>query len=284
MSLPWNSSLHLQIAPEGIAGTLTTGWPRPRRIRATAAASLAADPSPAAPDGESSCATLAVEALQAVLDELGLASRLRGARVVVEVADPLVQFDVAEGDFAALGDRQLQSIATACMGELLGNALADHEVRWSLQAGERHLVIAALPRAWIAALAEEVNLRGARLASVQPAFARRWNAYARSLPTPNAVFASTSGAHAVVSCVVGRALCAVSTGPWQDSEPAVAAASAAATPAGSLSLLDERAERLLASLGVEPGDALTCLLVGADVAASAAPSRWTVIEPSEVPA
>src|SRR5262249_5222279 len=115
--------------------------------------------------------------------------------------DPLVQFDIAEGDFGALGDRQLQSIAFACMGELLGNAVTDHEVRWSLQAGARHLVIAALPRAWIAALAAAANLRGVHLASVQPAFARRWNTYARSLVTPTAVFASTSGAHAVVSCV-----------------------------------------------------------------------------------
>lgn len=266
MSLPWNSSLLLQIGTDGIVGTLSTGWPRPRRIRAS---STAADKQPPAPCGESISATLDADALQAVLDELELASRLRGARLVVEVADPLVQFDVAEGDFAGLGDRQLQAIALACMGELLGDAVADHEVRWSLQAGERHLAIAALPRAWIAALAAAANLRGARLASVQPAFARRWNTYIRSHVAPTAVFASASGAHAVVSCVVDRALCAVSTGPWQD---------------GDISMLDERADRLLASLGVEATDALAYTLVGANGAAGAAPSRWAVIEPSEVPA
>ena len=175
MSLPWNSSLLLQIAPEGIVGTLTTGWPRRRHIGASSAS---ADKLPHEPSGESNPATLDADALQAVLDEIGLASPLRGARVVVEVADPLVQFDIAEGDFAALGDRQLQAIALACMGELLGNAVADHEVRWSLQADERHLVIAAVPRALITALAEAATGRGARLASVQPAFARRWNTYA----------------------------------------------------------------------------------------------------------
>ena len=281
MSLPWNSSLLLQIGPEGMVATLATGWPRPRRISASSAP---AERVPPAPSGANDSAILDSDALQAVLDEIELASPLRGARLDVEVADPLVQFDVAQGDFAALGDRQLQSIALACMGELLGSAVADHEVRWSLQAGERHLVIAALPRALIAALAAAANLRGVRLASVQPAFARRWNTYARGLVTPTAVFASTSGAHAVVSCVVERALCAVSTGPWQDSDNPTPDASAGATPAGALTMLDERAERLLASLGVEATDALAYMLVGPNVEAGAAPSRWTVIEPSVVPA
>lgn len=269
MSLPWNRSLLLKIAPEGIVGTLSTGWPRPRRIRASC---MSADTLPC---GDSDSATLDSDALQAVLDELELASRLRGAQVVVEVADPLVQFDIAEGDFAALGVRQLQSIALACLGELLGSAAADYEVRWSLQPGERHLVIAALPRAWVEALAAAISLRGARLASVQPAFARRWNTYARSLVAPTAVFASTSGAHAVVSCVIDRALCAVSTGPWQDSD--------SPTPT-ALTMLDERAERLLASVGAEANDALACMVVGEHVEVGTEPSRWTVIEPSEVPA
>ncbi|NML44479.1 hypothetical protein HHL11_12005 [Ramlibacter sp. G-1-2-2] len=271
MSLPWNRSLLLQVAPEGIVATLSTGWPRPRHIQASAAS---ADKLPLTPAGEGNSATLDADALNAVLDELELASPLRGARLVVEVADPLVQFDVAEGDFAALGGRQLQAIALACMGELLGHAVDDYEVRWSLQPGERHLVIAALPRELVTALAEAANLRGARLASVQPTFARRWNTYARGVVAPTAVFASTSGAHAVVSCVVERALCAVSTGPWQDDDK----------PAGALTLLDERADRLLASLGVEATDALACMVVSADVDAQAAPSRWTVIEPAEVPA
>jgi hypothetical protein len=281
VSLPWNRSLLLQIAPEGIAGTLSTGWPRPRSIRASAAA---ADKQPSAPSGESDSAPVDSDALQAVLDELEQASPLRGARLLVEVADPMCQFDIAEGDFGAQGARQLQSIALACMGELLGNAVADHEVRWSLQPGERHLLIAAVPRALITALTAAARLRGLRLASIQPAFARRWNTYAASRATPTAVFASTCGAHAVVSCVVERALCAVSTGPWQEGDNATPDASAGVAPAGALTLLDERAARLLASLGVESTDALACMVVGANVDAAGAPSRWTVIEPSVEPA
>ncbi|MFL6665507.1 MAG: hypothetical protein ACJ8G7_25330 [Rhizobacter sp.] len=276
MSLPWNSSLLLQIGPEGIVATLSTGWPRPRRISASSAPGERVP----APSGADDSAILDSDALQAVFDEIELGSPLRGARLVVEVADPLVQFDVAQGDFAALGDRQLQSIALACMGELLGDAAAQYEVRWSLQADESHLVIAALPRTLITALAAAANLRGVRLVSVQPAFARRWNTYVRGLVTPTAVFASTSGAQAVVSCVIERALCAVSTGPWQDGDNATPYASAGATPADALTMLDERAERLLASLGVEATDALAYMLVTADVEAAAAPSRWTVIEPS----
>jgi hypothetical protein len=272
VSLPWNRSLLLQVAPDRIAATLATGWPRPRRISASSAP---AERVSAEPEGANT-SVLDGDALQAVLDEIELASPLRGARLVVEVADPLVQFDVAQGDFGALGARQLQSIALACTAELLGNAVADYEVRWSLQAGERHLVIAALPRALIAGLGAVANLRGLRLASVQPAFARRWNTYARDLVTPAAVFASTSGAHAVVSCVVDRAVCAVSTGPWQDGDKP--------TPASDLTMLDERAERLLASVGVEASDALPCRLVTANVDVAASPSRWTVIEPSVEPA
>jgi hypothetical protein len=280
VSLPWNSSLLLQIAPQGMVATLTTGWPRRRRISAS---STPAETVPlAAPVAEDS-ATIDSDALQAVLDEIELASPLRGARLVVEVADPLVHFDVAQGDFGAQGDRQLQAIALACMGELLGNAIADYEVRWSLQPGERHLVIAALPRGLIAALATVAKLRGVRLSSVQPAFARRWNTYVRDHATPTVVFASTSGAHAVVSCVVERALCAVSTGPWLDSGDSMPDASEGVAPADALGMLDERAARLLASLGVEATDALAYTLVGANVDMGTAPTRWTVIEPSGVP-
>ena len=266
----------LQIGPDGVVATLETGWPRRRRVSAS---SVSAGKPPLEPSGEGTAAALDADALQAVFDEIELVLPLRGTRLVVEVADPLIHFDVAEGDFGALADRQLQAIAAACMGELLGDAAADHEVRWSMQAGERHLVIAALPRALIAALAAAADLRGLRLASVQPGFARRWNAFARGLDAPTAVFASTSGPHAVVSCVVERALCAVSSGPWRDSGETAPGRSPRATATAALSLLDERAARLLAGIGIETTIAPAYLLVSADAAAGAAPSRWTVVAP-----
>ena len=269
MSLPWSSSLLLEVGPDTIVATLVTGWPRRRRIGASSA--------PLQPSGDKAPTALDGDALRAVLDEIELTRPLHGVQLVVEVADPLVHFDVAEGDFGALGDRQLEAIAVACIGELLGGAAADHEVRWSLQAGERHLVIAAVPRALIGALAAAADLRGLRLDSVQPSFSRRWNTFARDLAAPTAVFASTYGPHAVVSCVVGRALCAVSTGPWQDSDD-----SPRAPHGGGLSLLDERAARLLSSLGIETTVEPAYMLVSANAAAGAALSRWTVVEPSGV--
>ncbi len=271
----------LQVGPDGIVATLETGWPRRRSV---VASSLRTAKSGAASSGEPSSSVLDADALQEVLEEIEATLPLRGARLVVEVADPLVHFDVAEGDFGALADGQLQSIAAACTGELLGDAAADHEVRWSLQAGERHLVIAAVPRALIATLAATADLRGLRLDSVQPVFARRWNAFARDVDAPTAVFASTSGSHAVVSCVVDRALCAVSTGPWRDGGDALPDAPTGAASAGALALLDERAARLLAGQGIETTEAPVYLLVSADAAAGAASSRWTVVAPSGVPA
>ncbi|MGZ5767152.1 MAG: hypothetical protein ACXWJ9_08130 [Caldimonas sp.] len=280
MSLPWNSSLLLQVEPGAIVATLETGWPRRRRVSASA------PPAGAQADGSASAIAspgLDPQMLDTVLDGIELSAPVRGASLSVELADPLVHFDVVEGDFGAHGDRQLQSIAVACMGELLGEAAGEHEVRWSLQAGERHLVIAAVPRALIASLAAAAELRGLRLDSVQPAFGRRWNAFARGLKASTAVFASTSGAHAVVSCVVDRAVCAVSAGPWQE-DGGAAAEPAATASAESLSLLDDRAARLLASIGIESSVESDYLLVSANAPGAAAASRWSVVDPSGSPA
>ncbi|MGZ5157072.1 MAG: hypothetical protein ACXWJA_11670 [Caldimonas sp.] len=280
MSLPWNSSLLLQVEPGAIVATLETGWPRRRRVSASAP--------PAGAQADGSAGVIATpgldpQMLDTVLDGIELSAPVRGASLSVELADPLVHFDVVEGDFGAQGDRQLQSIAVACMGELLGEAAGEHEVRWSLQAGERHLVIAAVPRALIASLAAAAELRGLRLDSVQPAFGRRWNAFARGLKASTAVFASTSGAHAVVSCVVDRAVCAVSAGPWQE-DGGAAAEPAATASAESLSLLDDRAARLLASIGIESSVESDYLLVSANAPGAAAASRWSVVDPSGSPA
>ncbi|MGZ5797762.1 MAG: hypothetical protein ACXWJG_12680 [Caldimonas sp.] len=281
MSLPWNSSLLLQVEPGAIVATLETGWPRRRRVSASAP--------PAGAQADGSAGVIATpgldpQMLDTVLDGIELSAPVRGASLSVELADPLVHFDVVEGDFGAQGDRQLQSIAVACMGELLGEAAGEHEVRWSLQAGERHLVIAAVSRALIASLAAAAELRGLRLDSVQPAFGRRWNAFARGLKASTAVFASTSGAHAVVSCVVDRAVCAVSAGPWQEERGPVSTGPAATASAESLSLLDDRAARLLASIGIESSVESDYLLVSANAPGAAAASRWSVVDPSGSPA
>ena len=71
---------------------------------------------------------------------------LKGAQLDVELADSLVHLDVVAGDFAANSDRQLASVAAACVDELLGDAAKDHEIRWQLQPDGTHLLIGAVAR------------------------------------------------------------------------------------------------------------------------------------------
>jgi hypothetical protein len=133
----------------------------------------------------------------------------------------------------------------------------------------------------MALLEAAAGMRGMRLLSVQPGLARRWNDFARTLKAPRAVFATTSGRHAVVACVVDRAIRAVSIGPWQDDAPA--AGTTAADAALSTSRLDARAARLLASLGIAGGTEPEYLLVTDDPAvARAAPPPWSVVAPPEL--
>jgi len=262
--------VHLHVAPDRIVGRFARAWPSGQRAEASAPVSIAAT---AAPFDEAP--------LDAVLQELALAGSLRGACCSVELADPFVHFDVAEGDFAALRDRELQAIATACIGELLGDAADDHEVRWSLQSGQRHLLIAALPRTLIAPVVAATARHGARLAHVQPAFVRQWNAHARTPTAATSVFAALSGGHVVLACIVDGAIRGISVGPWARHpvparQPTAGGARATEPQAESGALLDERAARLVASLGVDPASVAEFVLVAGDAAAIAASPRWTV--------
>ncbi len=280
MSLPWSNSLVLRVEPHGVYGQLQTGWPRRKRLTEIVPTGGSAPRGQHFNGGDPP--SVDPEMLEAVLQEFELAAPLRGARLIVELADSLVHFDVAEGDFGTQSDRQLQSIAAACMAELLGDSASEYEVRWSLQAGERHLLIAALARACIATLATAAKLHGLHLESVQPGFARRWNSIEWSGKAATSVFAVTSGSHAVVTCVVDRAVCAVSVGPWEaDSDPAAAEHTGGETltlRTVSTTLLDERAARLLASLGIATTANPDFVLVTPDATAVAASSRWVTIE------
>ena len=222
--------------------------------------------------------------VDAVLQEHEQSASLRGTGLMVEVDDPLVHFDVAEGDFGTQSDRQLQVIAVACVAELLGDAASEHEVRWSLQASARQLLIAAVPRTLMATLEAAAGVRGMRLLSVQPSLARRWNSFAPTLKAERAVFATTSGRHAVVACVVDQSIRAVSVGPWRDDDDA-AAGTTAAQAALAAARLDARAARLLASLGIADGAEPEHLLITDDPAmAGAAPPPWSVVAPPELAA
>jgi hypothetical protein len=227
--------------------------------------------------------TAVADRLAAAMHELELAGPLRGARCSVEVDDRLVHFDLAEGDFEVQGDSQLQAIAAACLAELLGDDVDSHEVRWSLQAGGRHLFIAGVPRSIVTPLAAIADRQGSRLASIQPGFVRHWNAFARALPKEPALFAVVSGTHVVVACVVGKAIRGISIGQSlvtpADATVSAPTAALTATAASEVSSLDERVARLLASLGIEQTDATEFIVVSSDPVPLTASPRWKVVQP-----
>ena len=269
----------LRVEPQRAVATLATAWPRRARVTATFPP---ATPSPSQRQKTGDAEPGLDAMVDSVLQELEQSASLRGAGLTVEVDDPLVHFDVAEGDFGTQSDRQLQAIAVACMAELLGDAASDHEVRWSLQAGARQLLIAAVPRTLMAMLEAAAGVRGIRLLSVQPSLARRWNSFAPTLKAERAVFATTSGRYSVVACVVDQAIRAVSVGPWQD-EGDTAQGTSAAQAALATARLDARAARLLASLGIADGNETEHFLVTDDPAvADAAPPPWSVAAPPEL--
>jgi hypothetical protein len=268
--------VRLHIAPHRISGVLERGWPRSRQVAASTQTSD--DRVPPSPELDS-------ERLDAVLQQLELSASVRGARYSAELADVLVHFDIAEGPFAAQTDRELQAIATACIEELLGDEASAFEVRWSLQTGGRHLFIAAVPRAYVTRLAAAAAQRGSRLVSVQPAFCRQWNAFARFLTARVAIFAVTSGAHVVVACVVAGAVCGISVGPWaraeiNDGSTLGVAGPEPRMPTETSLLIERRATRLFASLGIELDSDPQFILVTPNPSALSVSPPWTVLQTS----
>ena len=129
MSRLSNDVVRLRVVPDSACAVLLRGWWRPRAV----ARSEQAGGTPATAQADKA-PTIELDALiDAALRELAATAPLKGARLDVELADSLVHLDVVAGDFAAVGERQLASIATACVDELLGDAAKDHEIRWQLQ-------------------------------------------------------------------------------------------------------------------------------------------------------
>jgi hypothetical protein len=282
VSLPWSRSVHLKIAPHRISAVLERGWPASTRIAAATQASAERVPA-------RSSATAEVEGdqIEAVLQQLELSASVRGARYRAEIADALVHFDVAEGLFATQTDRELQTIAAACVEELLGEEAPAYEVRWNLQTRGRHLFIAALPRAYLTRLAAIATQRGSRLVSVQPAFCRQWNAFAHLLTARVAIFAVTSGAHVVVACVLDGALCGISVGPWtsdpiDDLAMPEPAGPGPGMPIQTSLLIERRATRLFASLGVELESDPQFILVTPEPSALSVSPPWTLVRASGI--
>lgn len=290
MSLPWSSAVRLRLLPDRVEGRSTRAWRRGvhaavfRHGADTSTPALAA-PSPAVPP-QNDLPEKAVEAVLTKLSENGL---LSGATLDVELDHALVQFDVVHGDFSGDSDRQLQSIAVACMAELLGDSAADHEVRCQLQPGGGHLVISAISTELLGMLSNAAALHGLSLRSVQPDFFVQWNRHGLGLRSGQAVFAVAEGREAVVACVSDGAIVEFSRGGWLDQPSTPDPADPLVRGDGTSSAfglngqaaakrLDARVDRLLASTGRVAGQQSAYLLVAPALAAGATARRWTVVQ------
>ncbi|MEP7294942.1 MAG: hypothetical protein ABI702_02055 [Burkholderiales bacterium] len=314
MSLPWNRSVRLRVGPHGAAATLERTWPR-RAAMASAHRARADAEIAAGTDG--SAFGLELGAIEPVLRELERAAPLRGARLNVELSDSVVHLDVVEGDFAGQSDPQLRAIAAACVAELLGDDADAYELRWQLQPDDRHLLICAIARAHLSALAQDAATLGLLLTSVQPDFVVQWNRHAGTLTSGTSVFAVTSGTALAIAWVVDGIISAISVAACanaaSDDEPVDASSTGAEddpalaaeqldsnvgrlllglglhgharsgfspthpSPLDAVDDLDTRADRLLASIGQEPNAQTAFMLVAPDASVPAASRRWTVL-------
>jgi hypothetical protein len=276
------------MAPDCVCATLEQGWPRRTALARVShvveetPASLAAGDSPS-PDGRHAMLGAALDKL---MRELSEAASLRAARLDVELADSLAHIDVAAGDFAGDSDRQLHAVAAACVSELLGEAATGYDVRWQLQADDKHLLIGAVDRGLLAVLADAAERHGLRLGSVQPDLCRQWNRHAGALKPGSAVFAVASGCNAIISCVSNGAISAVGSGVWLDPEPPATLVNARVKSlmcgfglesATTAAILDTRTDRLLASVGLDAANQSAFVLVGPEGSRKAVSSRWTVM-------
>ena len=304
MSRPWNRSVDLRVSPQRVAATLRQGWPRRELVARAQRVAVPATADAARGDIDD-------DAVESVLRELDAICALKGARLNVGMSGALIHFDVVAGDFAANTDRQLGEVAGACVAELLGDAAADHELRWQLQRDERHLLICALAQPSLSTLDAAARALGLRLASVQPLFLRAWNDHGRKLPAGDSVFAVQGQAEltiasvrhgTIANIVVGRAATPtvraaeaapaarrrVALSPESVSgPPATAAARFAFAPAPADSAargLDTRVEALLAGLGRDAADQNAFVLVCAEGPPPLVSQRWRVIDASEVSA
>jgi hypothetical protein len=184
----------------------------------------------------------------------------RKAALQLVLADTHFHFDLVQGDYRGSSDRHLQAISSACVTEILGDDSADRLVRWHLQPDCHHLLICALASKDIALLDEAAAQHTLRLRSLQSEFCTHWNAYANALQDGNGVFAVASIGHVVLSLVKKGSITALSSGAWAD-----------------INALDDRADRLLSSVGMDSGKHPNYVLVarhGMNVKVS---QRWKVV-------
>jgi hypothetical protein len=264
VSLLSSKYVTLSLGTRSIRASLHAKW-SPDKVLALSRHVLDAVAASLEPDGEAVSREACIGAVQGVLTELKASAALIHIPLKVQISDALAHFDVVAGDFAESSDRQLQAIASACVDDLLDDHTGPQVVRWQLQADARHLLIASLDASTIEAIVQEAARHEMPLETLQPEFCNRWNLYSGDLSGGTAIFASVADGTVVMALVEQGSITALSTGAWSDIE---------GTPKAAL---DQRADRLVASQGVDPNDLACWVLVAPEDEVPAPSTRWTVV-------
>jgi len=267
VSLPWNKSLHLHVGTQAVQGTLRPAWARHKVL---ARSSHAIDPSNMGHDDATP-----LTAIDAVLSELKASAPGRDSRLNVVLADAHIHFDVVAGDYRDASERQLQSIATACIAELLGDMAVGQVVRWQLQPDLHHLLICSIATQEIESMVKAASRHGLSLASLQPDFCMQWNRHAEGMSNGTSVFATTNGDRAMIACVLSGTVTALSAGLCIEDEYNVQTNPPAKHP------LDSRADRLLASNGLDISSVSSFVLVAPEFSERGLDPRWTIFRPDQ---
>lgn len=264
MPLPWNKSIELYVGAHQVCGTLHPAWYRhdvlARAGHLVEQSFMTTDD--AAPLG----------AIDAVLSDLRASAPSGAVDLNVVMSDKHIHYDVVAGNYRHASERQLDSIASACVAELLADLAVGQLVRWQLQPDQRHLLICSIALQYIEAIAEASLRQGLSLASLQPEFCAQWNRHAIAAHSGTTVFATANCAQVTVACVEGDAITAVSGGLFHGNE---------ACPEENLcatSGLDSRVNRLVASIGVDIRTVSTFTLVVRDITVHRLDPRWTVVD------
>lgn len=278
MSRLSNRSLHLHVGVLSVRGALRAGWV-PRKALASSSQEFdRLTPDQSGTMRDSAIGKPCSVAMDAVLSDLRASASNSKPRLYVVLADSCVHFDVVQGDYGAASDRHLQSIAMACIGEVLGDGAASQVVRWQLQPDARHLLISCIDQRDVSMVQQAASMHGLQIHSLQPDFCVQWNQYARTMPTSRCVFASVNEGYAIVAYAQYGTIMALSCGP------SVSGSGAPDEGAPTDHAVDERADRLLASLGQEASGISTFVLVTSAPEGVPSVSRWTVFNSSEEPA
>jgi len=271
-----NRSLHLHIGARTVWGILRPAWSRSRVLARSRHVF-----GPSTLDLDLSIAKDALEdsysdAVEAVVAELDSEASAQMAHLKVVLSDSRAYYDVVTGDYRNASDRQLQAIATSCVTEVLGECATSQVVRWQLQSDRRHLFISSIDIHDVETLVQTATRLQLHLNSLQTEFCTQWNLHSRGLPYGTGVFSVTSAAHFMAVYAVEGSIVALTCGPYSHVE--------ANSILESVSPIDERVDRLLASIGCDAKADSTFLLVASDTSPISVAPRWTVMRPTEEPA